>query len=105
MVEIRGGTFTMGSDSQDANENEKPVHSVSVKSFQLDRTEVTVRAFAECVRVGACSEPDAYREERGNFSHLLQLEEPTGSLDPPDQLCRFPASHGLLRLGQQALAH
>jgi len=104
MVEIPGGTFTMGSDSQDANENEKPVHSVSVKSFQLDRTEVTVQAFAECVRVGACSEPDAYREERGNF-HIFCNWKNHRIARPPDQLRRFPASHGLLRLGQQALAH
>ena len=39
-VAIPGGTFAMGSDSRDANENEKPVHLVTVKSFRLDRTEV-----------------------------------------------------------------
>jgi formylglycine-generating enzyme required for sulfatase activity len=83
MVEIPGGTFAMGSDGRDANENEKPVHSVTVKSFRLDRTEVTVQAFAECVRAGACSEPDAFRNERANFHIFCNWKNPQNrSLHP-----------------------
>ena len=39
MVSIPGGTFQMGSNSGDANE--KPVHSVTINSFYIGKTEVT----------------------------------------------------------------
>jgi len=83
MVEIPGGTFAMGSDGRDANENEKPVHSVTVKSFRLDRTEVTVQAYSECVRAGACSEPDAFRNERANFHIFCNWKNPQNRLLHP----------------------
>jgi formylglycine-generating enzyme len=53
MVLIPRGTLTMGSN--DGEPNEKPVHPVQMKAFWMDATEVTVEAFAECVRAGACS--------------------------------------------------
>ena len=39
MVFVEGGTFQMGSNSGD--DNEKPVHTVTVSSFYMDATEVT----------------------------------------------------------------
>jgi len=48
MVAVPGGVFMMGSNSGD--EDEKPVHQVTVRAFHLSRTEVTVgqwRAFVE----------------------------------------------------------
>ena len=39
MVYVEGGTFQMGSNS--GNNNEKPVHTVTVSSFFIDKTEVT----------------------------------------------------------------
>jgi formylglycine-generating enzyme required for sulfatase activity len=39
MVSIPGGTFQMGSNSGDADE--KPVHSVTISSFYMGKTEVT----------------------------------------------------------------
>jgi len=75
-VEIPGGTFAMGSDSKDASENERPVHPVSVKGFHLDRTEVMVAAYAECVHAGACSEPDAYHNKRGDYRIFCNWKHP-----------------------------
>ena len=83
MVEIPGGTFAMGSDSRDANENEKPVHPATVKSFRLDKTEVTVRAYNECVRAGACSEPDAYLNESGKYRVFCNWKHPQKRLSHP----------------------
>jgi len=57
MVRIAGGTFQMGSNANE--DNEKPVHAVRVGSFFMDVTEVTVGAYAACVRGGKCSEPDS----------------------------------------------
>lgn len=44
MVVIEGGHFRMG--SLDGDSNEKPVHTVTVKSFALGRCEVTVAEFS-----------------------------------------------------------
>jgi formylglycine-generating enzyme required for sulfatase activity len=52
MVFIKGGTFEMG--STDGPENEKPVHEVTLADFWLDKTEVTVASYEECVEAGGC---------------------------------------------------
>lgn len=44
MVEVRGGTFSMGATSEQgsvAENNEKPVHSVTLSSYYIGKTEVT----------------------------------------------------------------
>lgn len=44
MVEVRGGTFRMGATSEqggDACDNERPVHSVTLDSYYIGKTEVT----------------------------------------------------------------
>jgi formylglycine-generating enzyme required for sulfatase activity len=45
MVLVEGGTFQMGSSNGDTDE--KPVHTVTVRSFYMGRTEVTQREWAE----------------------------------------------------------
>ena len=41
MVQIPGGTFQMGSHSEEADEIEKPVHQVTLSSFYIGKYEVT----------------------------------------------------------------
>jgi formylglycine-generating enzyme len=53
MVQIPGGSFQMGSN--DGDPDEKPLHPVTVKTFCLDRTEVTVGAYTACVNEKKCS--------------------------------------------------
>jgi formylglycine-generating enzyme required for sulfatase activity len=53
MVTLAAGKLAMG--SADGDEDEKPVHSVDVKSFCIDKTEVTVAAYSACVRAGKCT--------------------------------------------------
>ena len=45
MVLIPGGTFLMGSESEDAYDNESPVQKVKVNSFLMDINEVTNKEF------------------------------------------------------------
>jgi formylglycine-generating enzyme required for sulfatase activity len=45
MVRVEGGTFTMGSNSGDSDE--KPVHTVTVKSFNLSKYPVTQKEWYE----------------------------------------------------------
>ena len=58
MVKIPAGEFWMGCnekiDSQ-CRDNEKPGRTVYVDAFQIDITEVTVRAYRICVESGKCS--------------------------------------------------
>jgi len=51
MVYVPGGTFMMGSDDsdEDADDDEKPQHEVTLDSFWIDRTEVTNAQFAAFV--------------------------------------------------------
>jgi len=53
-VTICSGTFDMGSTEYP---KEQPIHSVTVSTFELTKTEVTVTQYGECVVAGACSKP------------------------------------------------
>ena len=61
---VEGGTFRMG--STDGYSNEKPVHSVTVGSFYMKATEVTVREFRAFVRADG-DESQAVRDRRGSY--------------------------------------
>ena len=58
MIAVPAGELDMGSD--DGEPDEKPVHRVRVEAFEIDPTEVTTSAYAECVRVGACKPASAF---------------------------------------------
>ena len=72
MILISGGRFMMGADSQtdsDAEANEGPVHSVTLKGpFYISDHEVTVGEYKACVDAGECSQPGS-----GTYSDNLSL--------------------------------
>ena len=53
-VRIEGGTFQMGGDGE---YDGGPIHAVTVGSFEMSKTEVTVGQYRQCVNAGACTEP------------------------------------------------
>ncbi len=57
---IPGGEFTMGAmaDDTDANQDEHPARSIEVRSFWLDRHEITNAQHAKCVKDGHCVAPE-----------------------------------------------
>ncbi|HRR75170.1 MAG TPA: bifunctional serine/threonine-protein kinase/formylglycine-generating enzyme family protein [Myxococcota bacterium] len=57
-VRIEGGSFYMGSNDGEPDEN--PVHLVTVPTFQMTRTPVTVDQFKACVDAGACTAPGTH---------------------------------------------
>lgn len=62
MVFVPAGEFTMGSDYTDqwySYEWEKPVHTVYLDAFWIDRNEVTVDEYAACVDAAGCPTPNA----------------------------------------------
>ena len=53
MVVVPGGSFMMG--SQNGNPEERPVHRVTIRSFEVGRYEVTFEEWDACVSDGGCS--------------------------------------------------
>lgn len=55
---INGGKFTMGTDDGAAPFSDaKPIRAVTIKTFEMSKTLVTVEQYAECVVKGGCTEP------------------------------------------------
>jgi formylglycine-generating enzyme required for sulfatase activity len=72
MVDIRGGSFRMGDTIGDGDDDEKPVHDVSVKAFKLGRYEVTRGQFKRFVTATGYR-TDADRDE-GTKSGCAMVE-------------------------------
>lgn len=51
-VRLEGGRYLMGSDTGDPGD--RPVHEVTVPTFEIARSEVTVAQYRVCVEAGAC---------------------------------------------------
>ncbi len=47
MVYVDGGSFIMGSESEGADEDEKPAHEITLSGYYIGRYEVTVKQFRE----------------------------------------------------------
>jgi len=62
MVYVPAGEFEMG--STEGNDDEKPVHTVALDGFWVDRTEVTNAQYLRCVEAGDCSPP----RESGSYT-------------------------------------
>jgi serine/threonine protein kinase len=58
MVLVKGEEFTMGTDKGDVAE--MPAHKKTVKSFFMDKTEVTREDYEKCVRAGKCTAPTTW---------------------------------------------
>jgi formylglycine-generating enzyme required for sulfatase activity len=89
MLRIPGGSFVMGSSSSKAPANERPQQPASVGSYWLDRTEVTVGAYAGCVSAGACRHP-----ARSSATCTFDLGDPELPVScvhwaDADAFCRF----------------
>ena len=65
---VPGGAFGLG--DLDGFPDERPVTQITVKSYCLDATEVTVEAYAACAREGLCTPAHA----RPEWSTLKSIE-------------------------------
>ncbi len=54
MVYVDGGSFEMGSQ---ASSTQRPIHTVTLSPYYIDRHEVTNAQWAACVSAGACLSP------------------------------------------------
>ena len=55
MVQIQGGTFTMGDIQGGGDSDESPTHSVTLSSFNISDHEVTASEYKVCVDAGVCA--------------------------------------------------
>lgn len=56
---VPAGPFTMGSDSDSRDDNEKPIHEVKLDAFWIDESEVTNKMYALCVKDTQCQPPSS----------------------------------------------
>jgi formylglycine-generating enzyme required for sulfatase activity/tRNA A-37 threonylcarbamoyl transferase component Bud32 len=65
MVLVEGAEFTMGADgAAKADVAEMPAHQVTVKSFYMDKYEVTREDYAKCVEAGSCTAPSTWKNNK-----------------------------------------
>ncbi|GEM_PF-2484857 len=83
MVLISGGPFQMGCTEGDMNcqYNETPVHRVLVKPFYMDKTEVTVKAYKECVDAGTCVPPPLSTGTYCNWGKAQREDHPINCVE------------------------
>jgi formylglycine-generating enzyme required for sulfatase activity len=74
---MQGGPFDMGSSAGFADE--LPIHAVTVPTFEMMRTEITVRQYGECVTAGACTEPGT--GTRANWNDPGYEDHPVNYID------------------------
>ena len=87
MIKIPAGTFRMGAKGHNAEANEGPVHNVTVASFFIDTTEVTVGAYKACVDKGACVPPTLRAASCTYTKNNPQLPVNCVSFDEADRYC------------------
>jgi formylglycine-generating enzyme required for sulfatase activity len=88
-VAIPATTFTMGSPAGLGEEDERPAHTVTLPAFELDRTEVTVGRYWQCVETGACAAPTT--DTSGGEPHYLN--DPAFDNHPVVNVPWLEASH------------
>lgn len=57
MIEVQGGTFTMGDTEMEGDENEHPAHEVTLNTFSISKTLVTVAQYKAYCRATGKSMP------------------------------------------------
>ena len=89
MVRVPGGAFTMGSPDDRGAKDEHPQHPVTLGPYCLDRTEVTVAAYAKCAASGACRPADTglhcNAAEKDRLTHPVNCVDWTSA----DAYCRW----------------
>ena len=86
MVLIPAGEFQMGSDDEDADDDEQPVHTVYVDAFYMDEYEVTnaqFKAFVDANPHWQKDQIDAKFHDGTYLKHWSGTDYPSGKADHP----------------------
>jgi formylglycine-generating enzyme required for sulfatase activity len=77
MIAIPGGSFDFGKNPQAG----QPGQPTTVAPFSIDKTEVTVASYAECVAAGRCSEPHGDWQECNWAQRQQRAHDPVNCVD------------------------
>ena len=86
MVLIPAGTFEMGSEDEDANDDEQPVHTVHLNAFYMDKYEVTNAQFKRFIDANPAWQKGNIEDRFHNGSYLRHWSSnnyPDGKADYP----------------------
>jgi len=105
MVYVEGGSFQMGSTSGDADE--KPVHSVTVKSFFMDKTEVTQAEYRRVMgknpsKFSGCDECPV---EQVSWNDALEYARKVGKRLPTEAEWEYAARGGAKARSSTAMTY
>lgn len=94
MLPVPGGTFIMGLDHPRAIPDERLEHPVTLKPYLLDKTEVTNKAYEECVAASVCAKPKQPDTRKNGFAALSEFRRPDHPVSGVSQTdaenyCRF----------------
>lgn len=92
MVLIPAGEFEMGTN--DGEIDEKPIHTVYLDDYYIDKTEVTVSDYRKCVEAGKCKMPKTVSSYTGilcNWGKPDRKNHPINGVDweGARDYCRF----------------
>lgn len=76
MVYIPAGEFLMGSVETDrrADDDEKPLHSIYLDAFWIDKTEITNSQYHLCLDAGECASPQKLGKRfEGNYQPVIGI--------------------------------
>ncbi len=71
LVRVQGGSFRMGDLFGDGQENERPVHTVTLRSFLISSTEVTVGQFRQFVAATSYRTSAEHPENTDGFEKTM----------------------------------
>ncbi len=101
MMLVAGGEFFMGSSMKQAEKNELPPHPVTLASYCLDRTEVTVEAYRACSDVGKClragtdnDAPELTLAQQKVYDPVCNARDPKGKAKHPVNCVDWEQAHG-----------
>ncbi len=85
MVTVPAGEFMMGADKsvdKGCSSDEMPYHKVYLDAFHIDKYEVTVNQYKECVDADKCSPPESGNDDRDcNWEHSNRGNHPVNCVN------------------------
>jgi formylglycine-generating enzyme required for sulfatase activity len=80
-VTLEGGRYIMGTDPYPATDRESPRHPVTIKTFDMWRTENTVAQYRRCVEEGFCLEAMDLTSRFCNYAYPDRDDYPVNCID------------------------